>query len=101
MPQGQPNKAFLNRRRQRGVALIMVLTTLALVSLVVSEFSYESMVEYRVAVNAQDELQAYNNALTAMRLRSLLLKQSNKMESALKAILGALGLGSSAPPIAQ
>lgn len=91
-----------NRRQQRGVALIMVLSTLALVSLVVSEFAFDSMVEYRVAVNAQDELQAYNNALTAMRLRSLLLKQSSKMESAVKGLLGAFGLGSeAAPPMSQ
>ncbi len=91
-----------NKKNERGVALIMVLTTLTLVSLVVAEFAFESRVEYQVAVNAQDELQAYNNALTAVRLRSLLLKQSAKMESAIKMLLTTMGLPSSSlPPTSQ
>ncbi len=90
------------KQHEKGVALIMVLTTLTLVSLVVSEFAFESRVEYQVAINAQDELQAYNNALSAMRLRSLLLKQASKMESTIKMLFTAMGLpASSLPPTSQ
>ena len=65
-------------RDQRGIALIMVLSLVALVATVISDFQYNSRVSYQLAINARDELQAEYNALSAMRMRALLLKQSGK-----------------------
>ena len=71
-------------RSQRGIALIMVLSLVALVATVISEFQYNSHVSYQLAINARDGLQAEYNALSALRLRALLLKQSKKIEMVLK-----------------
>ena len=47
------------RRRDRGVAMLLVLTWLALMIAVVSEFTYGSSVEAAQAANARDELRAH------------------------------------------
>ena len=75
---------------QRGVALIMALLLIALVGTVVADFQYSSQVGYQLAINSRDQLQAEYNALSAMRLRALILKQSGKLKSALLPLMGLL-----------
>lgn len=82
--------------RQRGVALLVVLLTLALVAPVVQEFQFTSQVDYRLAVNARDALQAEYNAMSALKLRALLLKHSRRLQSGIQALAGAV-----APQMAQ
>lgn len=74
-------------KRERGVALLMVIITLTLVTSVVVDFQYSSRVDLQIAFNARDELQAEYNALSALRLRGLLLRQSKMLESALNGVL--------------
>lgn len=79
--------------RERGVALILVLGLLALLTTVVLDFQFTSRVDLQLAYNARDELQAEANALSALRMRALILKQSRKVQDVVKALGGALGGG--------
>ncbi len=81
------------RVRERGLALLVVLLTLALVTSVVAEFQYSSSVDLQLAYNARDELQAEYNALTALRMRAMLLKESRTLQSTLAPALESLGVG--------
>ncbi len=81
---------------------MMVLLILSMMSAVVADFQYNSYIDYKLALNARDELQAEYNALSALRMRALLLKQSRKLKSAIDALSGAVGLDKNAmPPISQ
>ncbi len=62
-------------RKQRGIAILVVLITIALLTAIIVEFQYSATVDLQLAYNARDELQAEYNALTALRLRGLLLRQ--------------------------
>ena len=86
-------------RKQRGVALLMVLGFLALLGSVVADFQFSSQIDVQLAINARDELQAEMNALSALRFRALLLKQSRKMQTLVESLMGAVGGGMQAPPI--
>lgn len=81
------------RAGERGLALLVVLLTLALVASVVAEFQYSSSVDLQLAYNARDELQAEYNALTALRMRAMLLKESRTLQSQLGPALEAMGVG--------
>ena len=88
-----------SRRRQRGVALLMVLSMLAVVGSVAAEFQFESHVDLQLAYGARDELQAEYNALSALRMRALILKQSRKIQQAMMALAAASGAAGSPPPL--
>jgi len=55
-------------RKQRGVAMLIVLTWLALMISVVSEFTYGTTVDAAQAANARDELRAHYLARSAVNL---------------------------------
>ncbi len=82
-------------RKQRGVALLMVLGFLALLGSVVADFQFSSQIDVQLALNARDELQAEMNALSALRFRALLLKQSRKLQ----VIIDSLDSDGPAPPV--
>src|SRR5439155_205842 len=54
-------------RSRRGVALILVLTTIAILTSVAVDFGYQSRVNLRLTENARDELRAYYLARSAAR----------------------------------
>jgi len=62
------------RNTQRGVALLLVLTWIALAVALVSEFSYGTSVDAAQAANARDELRAHYLAKSAVNLSRLLIK---------------------------
>jgi general secretion pathway protein K len=62
------------RERQRGVALLMVLTWIALMVALVSEFTYGTSVDSAQAANARDELRAHYLARSSVNLSRLLIK---------------------------
>jgi hypothetical protein len=78
-------------RAERGVALLVVLSCLALVGSVVAEFQFNSRVDLQLALNARDEVQAEYDALSALRLRALLLRNSTLLNG-LMGQLGQLGI---------
>ncbi|HWE24661.1 MAG TPA: type II secretion system minor pseudopilin GspK [Myxococcales bacterium] len=77
-------------RSRRGVALILVLTTVAILTSIAVDFGYQSRVNLRLAENARDELRAYYLARSAVNLSRLLLhfqRQVDQMGGQLGPIL--------------
>jgi general secretion pathway protein K len=61
-------------RRERGVAMLVVLTWLALMISLISEFTYGTTVDAAQAANARDEMRAHYLARSAVNLGRLLIK---------------------------
>ncbi|HKY63239.1 MAG TPA: hypothetical protein VJR29_07450 [bacterium] len=61
-------------RRARGIALLMVLASLALLSGVVVEFAYNSNVTYNLAMNEKERTQAYYLAQSGLAFTKLVIK---------------------------
>ena len=85
-------------RRERGIALLVVLSTLALIAATVADFQFNSRVDLQLALNARDGLQAEYNALSAMRLRAMILKQGRQVDAAVRGLVGAIGMDAGALP---
>jgi general secretion pathway protein K len=81
----------------RGVALILVLTTIAILTSIGVDFSYGSRVSLRLAENSRDELRAYYLARSAVSLSRLLLYFQRQLDltggAFAKQFLGALPPG--------
>ncbi|MCE9624223.1 MAG: general secretion pathway protein GspK [Deltaproteobacteria bacterium] len=58
----------------RGIALLMVLASLAIMSGLIVEFAYNSNVTYNLAMNEKDRVQAYYLAESALSFSKLILK---------------------------
>ena len=86
---------------KRGVALILVLTTIAILTSIGVDFSYSSRVSLKLAENLRDETRAYYLARSAVNLSRLLLhfqKQVDGMGNQLApALQGALGRNAAQP----
>src|SRR5207237_783164 len=83
-------------RSRRGVALILVLTTVAILSSIAVEFGYQSRVSLRLAENSRDELRAYYLARSAVNLSRLLLhfqKQVDQLGGQLGPVLSSVLAG--------
>jgi general secretion pathway protein K len=81
------------REQNRGVALILVLTTVAILTSIGVDFSYQSRVSLKLAENLRDETRAYYLARSAVNLSRLLLhfqKQVDQMGGQLTQGLSAL-----------
>jgi len=90
-------------RPSRGVALILVLTTIAILTSLGVDFSYQSRVSLRLAENLRDETRAYYLARSAVNLSRLLLhfqKQVDQLGGQLTQGLSQL-LGGGQAPLAQ
>ncbi|MFL5311793.1 MAG: general secretion pathway protein GspK [Myxococcales bacterium] len=88
-------------RSRRGVALILVLTTVAILSSVAVEFGYQSRVSLRLAENSRDELRAYYLARSAVNLSRLLLhfqKQVDQIGGQLGPVLSGVLAGQAPRP---
>jgi general secretion pathway protein K len=62
------------RRKNSGIALLMVLASLAIMSSLIVEFAYNSNVTYNLALNEKDRLQAYYLAESGLNFSKLILK---------------------------
>jgi type II secretory pathway component PulK len=83
---------------QRGIALLVVISTLALISAAVADFQFNSRVDLQLAFNARDGLQAEYNALSAMRLRAMILKQGRRVDASVRGMAAAVGLDANMLP---
>lgn len=70
--------------KDKGVALLMVLATLALLSGVVVEFAYNSNVTYNLAMNDLDRVQAYYLAQSGINFSKLILKFDKEAQKVAK-----------------
>lgn len=67
-------------RGSRGVALILVLTTIAILTSIGVDFSYSSRVSLKLAENLRDGTRAYYLARSAVNLSRLLLHFQNQVD---------------------
>lgn len=81
----------------RGVALLMVLALLALLGSAAADFQFTSRIDLETTYAARDALQAEYNALSALRMRALILKQARKVQQFAQALMG----GKTSLPIGQ
>ena len=87
--------------QSRGVALILVLTTIAILTSIGVDFSYQSRVSLRLAENLRDETRAFYLAKSAVNLSRLLLhfqKQVDQLGGQLTGAITALAGGGKTPP---
>jgi general secretion pathway protein K len=90
---GAPSKK--GRRRERGVALLIVITSIAILTVVAVDFQFNSAVDLQLAANARDELRAQYLARSAVNVSRLLLrfqKQLDAQSQTLGPALAALGI---------
>lgn len=83
---------------KRGMALLIVVTSLAVLTALAVEFAYDTHVDARLAANARDELRATYLAKSAMNFSRLLLhfqyqldQQATNIQQGLQAVGGAQG----------
>lgn len=89
-PKRRP-KGKRHPRSVRGVALIFVLSTVAILTAIAVEFSYNSRVDMQLAVNSRDALRARSLANSAVNLSRLILRFQYQVDSIPpEAIQGAL-----------
>lgn len=83
------------RRDERGVALIIVLLAITLITAVVVQFSYDSHIDYSLAANEADEVRAYYLARSGIEFYKLILTADQKISGndQLKQFLEAQGMG--------
>ena len=86
------------RRRERGAALIMVLGSLTILSVMLSEFQDEMSTEFASAMSDRDALKAEYAAQSAINLSRLLIAAEPTVRQAASFLLAALG-GGKAPQI--
>lgn len=67
-------------RGERGVALLLVVVGIAVLSLVANEVRYNSMVELRLATNQRDELRANYLARSGIAMSRLMLRYQKQMD---------------------
>ena len=83
------------RKTEHGVALLMVVAAIAILTAVAVDFSYHSRVEARLATNARDELRAYYLVRSAVQISRLVLHFQRQVDQVqipnLSGILGGLG----------
>jgi type II secretory pathway component PulK len=68
------------RNDRRGIALVLVMATVAILSISVIEFAYQTNVNAFLAANARDELKAYYLAKSGMNLATLMLGFQYELE---------------------
>ena len=68
-------------RNERGIALLLVLSAIAILTVAVVEFTYDTRIQYRIAVNNKERLQAYYLAKSGLNLSKVVLKYSKDAES--------------------
>ena len=81
---GEPRRGRSRRRSRSGIALLVVLATMALMFTLTIETSFKSTVRLRMAANHRDEAKAEYLAESGMAFYRLLLVQSKANDSMLK-----------------
>jgi general secretion pathway protein K len=68
------------QRRQRGVALIIAVVAITLLTVVATEFAYNTRVDLQLATNQRDEVQALYMARSGVALSQLLLRFQKQVD---------------------
>jgi general secretion pathway protein K len=78
------------RERERGVALLIVIIGIALLTVMATEFAYNSRVDLQLATNQRDSIRAYYLARSGVGLSRLVLKFQKQLDSTPMPNLGGL-----------
>src|SRR5262245_31508711 len=87
----------VRRRRQAGVALIVVTVTIAVLGAVVGDFAFNARVDLEAAANARDTLRAEYLARSGIQLSRLLIKVQQSVLDRNRQFTGDLQLTQFAP----
>jgi len=71
-----------HRRSERGAALLLVLTTIAILTAVAVDLAYQNRVSLQIAANSRDELRAAYLAKSAVNLSRLVLHFQQQLDQA-------------------
>ncbi|MBX7147838.1 general secretion pathway protein GspK [bacterium] len=73
-------KKILKHHNQRGVALLLVLSSIAVLATAVVELAYKTDIDYQLAVNGKERLQAYYMAQSAFQFSKIVLLMQREGE---------------------
>ncbi|HZH04201.1 MAG TPA: type II secretion system minor pseudopilin GspK, partial [Myxococcaceae bacterium] len=68
------------RKNERGVAMLIAIISIAVLTVLATEFAYNSRVDLQMATNARDELRAYYMARSGVQLSRLLLRFQRQID---------------------
>lgn len=68
-------------KRERGVALLIVIVGIAILTVMATEFAYNSRVDLQLATNERDSLRAYYLARSGIGLSRMVLKFQKQLDS--------------------
>ncbi|WP_426750724.1 general secretion pathway protein GspK [Myxococcus sp. Y35] len=89
--------AARRERRSRGVALIIAVVSIAILTVIATDFAYNSRVDLQLAANQRDEVRAYYLARSGISLSRLLLRFQKQVDQTPipnpASILSQLGIG--------
>ena len=77
-PVSKPKKA--PRDKERGVALLLVIVGIAILTVMATEFAYNSRVDLQLAANQRDSVRAYYMARSGVGLARLVLKFQRQLD---------------------
>jgi len=80
MKNASPRRKPRSQRRQRGVALIIAVVSITLLTVVATEFAYNTRVDLQLATNQRDEVQALYMARSGVALSRLLLRFQKQVD---------------------
>lgn len=78
---GRVRSSTLGSSGKRGMALLLVLTSVAVLTAVAVEFSYDTRIDTTLAANARDELRAHYMARSATNLARLVLHFQHQLDT--------------------
>jgi type II secretory pathway component PulK len=86
-------------KNQSGIALMIVLSAITLLTAITTEFAYNTNVNYHLAMNEKERIQAYFLAESAIELMKLELKLEKQLRSNISAspVAGAISANLSGP----
>lgn len=95
-PRSLPGQKTLMKRsdRRSGIALLVAVTTLLVLSIVVSELAYISQVRFQVAYHQRDRAQAYWLARSGVNIYNLVLVGDQQIGRQIEQFAGDLGVAS-------
>lgn len=70
----------MNKKKQKGVALLIVLSSIMLLSALVVEFAYQTNVTYNISMNEAERTKAYYLALSALNFSKVVIKYNKEAQ---------------------
>lgn len=90
----QRDKWKRQRDKQGGIALLIVLSAVALLTIISTDIQFNARVDATLAENGRDELVAYYNAKSAIDVELAILRAVRQAQSMLQQMLPGLPIGS-------